>query len=114
MRDLRILEATHDMHERIAFPNVAEELIAQTLSPTGPTDQTGDIDKSHLRRRYGLRLEHLSEFSQPAVGDVDDANIRVDRAEGVCRRLDRCLRQCVKESRFPDIGKPDDAYGKSH
>ena len=52
---------------------------------------------------------HLIEHIKPIVGNIYDADIRLDRAEGVVRSLCACLGDRIKKGAFTDIRKPDNA-----
>src|SRR3546814_9325422 len=49
MGDVIIDEAAEHMHDRIHFPDIGEELIAQTLSPGGTAHQRSEEHTSELQ-----------------------------------------------------------------
>ena len=49
MHDVIVLEAAHDVRDRIDFADVRQELIAEALALRGARDQSCDIDEFHRR-----------------------------------------------------------------
>jgi hypothetical protein len=70
-------------------------------------------DELNRRGNDDVRLRDALKRGQPRIGHGDDADVRVDRAERIIRRL-RFARACdgVEEGGFADVGKADDACGK--
>ena len=52
-------ETAHDLHDRVHFADVAEELIAESFAGARAFDQAGDVDKLDRGRNDLLRLRHL-------------------------------------------------------
>src|SRR5207253_1807799 len=71
--------------------------------------EAGDVDELH-RRGYGaLRLHDARELVEPVVGDVDAADVRILRGEGIVRREDAGGGERVEERGLADVGQSDDA-----
>ena len=85
--DVRVLEAAHDLDDRVDLADVLEELVAQTLSLSRRLDQAGDVHELDGRRDDPRGLRDPGERLEPLVGHRDDADVRLDRAERVVRRL---------------------------
>jgi hypothetical protein len=108
--NIGVFEATNHLHDRVYLANVAEELVAETFAGARPFDQTRDVHKLDRGRDDFLRMRKLRERFEAGVGNRHDAEIWVDRAEGVIRGLrfsgagDR-----VKERGFADIRQADDS-----
>src|SRR4029453_16195109 len=51
MMNVRVLKATHHLHDRLHFANVMEELIAKAFTRARAFDESSDIDKLDRRRR---------------------------------------------------------------
>ena len=94
MGDVVILETAHDMGDGVAFADVCEELVAEPLTLRGAAHEAGDIDEGEPRRDDFLGMGDLRQDLEPRIGHRHIADIRLDRAEGIIRRLRRrCLRQ---------------------
>ena len=50
MGDVAVLEAAHDMRDRVAFVDVGEKLVAEPLALGGAAHQAGDVDEGQPRR----------------------------------------------------------------
>ena len=48
------------------------------------------------------------------VGDGDDADVGIDRGEGVVGRQHLVVGQRIEERRLADVGQADDADGEAH
>jgi hypothetical protein len=69
--------------------------------------------------RVGTICADLASFAaifvEPRIGHRDLADVRLDGAERIVRRLrGRGLRQRVEEGRLADIGQADDAAFEAH
>ena len=108
--NVRVLEAAHDMDERVHLADVAEELIAQALAVGGAFHQAGDVHELKGRRDQRADLGDLAELRQARVRHTDDAEVGFDGAERVILR--RGLVRAgdgVEERGFPYVRKTDDA-----
>ncbi|MCY1171975.1 hypothetical protein D9M73_121010 [compost metagenome] len=115
MGDVVILEAAQHMHDRVDFADIAEELVAEAFALGRAAHQPGNVDKAQLRLDDLLRSRDRGEFVEPGVGHRDVADVRLDRAERIVRRLRRRgLRQRIEQGGLADIGQPDDSTAKTH
>ena len=115
MGDVAVLEAAHDMGDRVAFADVGEKLVAEPLALRGAAHEAGDVDEGQPRRDDLLRAGDPGEDFEPRIGHRDVADIGLDRAERIVRRLRRGgLRQRIEERRLADIGQADDAAFEAH
>jgi hypothetical protein len=58
---------------------------------------------------------NLRELVEPGIRHRDVADVRLDRAEGIIRRLRRLrLGQRVEQGGLADIGQPDDTAFETH
>ena len=108
--NVRVLEAAHDLDERVHFADVAEELVAQALAVGRAFHQAGDVHELKGRRDERADLDDLAELRQARVRHADDAEVGFDGAEGIILR--RGLVRAgdgVEEGGFPDVRKTDDA-----
>ncbi len=91
-----------------------EELIAEPFARARAFDQAGDIDKFNRGRHNFLRMRHFGELRQARIGHSNNANVGIDRAEGIIfgRRF-VCARDRIEKRRFTDVWQPDDS-GAQH
>ena len=87
VRNVAVLEAADDMHDRVDFADVREELVAQPFALARARDQAGDIDELDRRGTTRCGLTMLGELVQPLVRHLDDADVRLDRAKRIVGRL---------------------------
>ncbi len=115
MGDVGILKTSHHMRDRIDLADGGEELVAEAFALGGAADEAGDIDEGQPRRDDLRGFGDLRQLVEPGIGHRDLADIRLDGAERIIRRLRRGrLGQRVEQRRFADIGQPDDTAFKSH
>src|SRR5258705_7994428 len=113
MHDIRILKRPNHVHDGVDFADVRQELIAEAFALRGAFDESGDIDELHDGRNLLLRFDDLVQLLEPWIGDRDDTDVRLDRAERIVLRsrgLGR--RQRVEEGRLPDIWKTYDSQAE--
>ena len=115
MGDVAALEAAQDVDDRVDLADVGEELVAEAFAleapRTRPAMSTNSIWVSISLRRLG----DFADLVQPLVGHRDAADVGLDRAERIIRRLRRRgLGQRVEKRRFADIRQADDAAAKAH
>ena len=110
-----VLEAAHHMGDGVDLADVGEELVAEALALRGAAHQARDVDERQPRRHDLLGLGELRQRVEPRIGHRHLADVRLDGAERIVRRLRRRrLRQCIEERRLADIGHADDAAFESH
>ena len=114
VHDVRVGEPAHHLRDRVRLADVREELVAEPLPLAGALDDAGDVDERDRRGHDLLGVEDLGERLQARVGQVDDADVRLDRRERVVRREHVVLGQRVEERRLADVGQADDADGECH
>src|SRR5690606_30148890 len=61
-----------------------------------------------------LRLDDLRQCRQTRVRHLDDADVRLDGAEGVVGRFDTGLGQRIEKGGLADVGQADDAAFEAH
>ena len=89
-------EAAHDVHDGVDLADVAQELVAETLSGARPLDEAGDVEELDGGRSHPLGREHLGERVEPLVRDGDDAHVGIDRAERIVGGLGARRREGVE------------------
>ena len=114
MGDVGILKAAHHMRDGIDLADGGEELVAEAFALRGAAHQPGNIDEGQPRRDDLRDLRYRCTVVEPRIGHRDLADIRLDGAERIIRRLRRRrLGQRVEQRRFADIGQPDDTAFES-
>src|ERR1041385_5309879 len=109
VRNVRVLEATHDLHQGIHFANMAEELVPETFPARRAFDQPGDIHELEGGWDEVADLGNFAQRFQPRVGHAHYPKIRLNGAEGVV--LSRGFVRPgdgIEKRGFPDIGQSND------
>ena len=115
MRDVAVLEAAHHVRDRVDLADVGEELVAEAFAFRCAAHQTGDIDEGQPGRNDLVAAGDPRQRVEPQVGNADVADVGLDGAEGIVRRLRRRgLGEGVEQGGLADVGQPDDAAAKSH
>ena len=115
MGDVGILEAAHHMRDGVDLADVGEELVAEAFALGGAAHEAGDVDEGQPGRDDLRRFGDRRELVEPRIGHGDFADIRLDGAERIVRRLRRRrLGQRVEQGRLADIGQADDTAFESH
>ncbi|KGD42250.1 hypothetical protein DO70_6530 [Burkholderia pseudomallei] len=112
--DVLVLEAAHDVRDRIGFADVREELVAEALALARAGDEARDVDEFDDGRHDALGLDDFGERLQACVRHLDDADVRLDRAERIVLGGDAGLRQRVEQGGLADVGQADDAAFEAH
>src|ERR1035438_8059110 len=108
--DVRVLEAAHNVNERVHLADVAEELVAETLSMGGAFYQPCDVHELEGRGNLRADLGDLGNLGQSRLGHTHDAEVGLDRAKRVILR--GCLVRAgdsVEECGLPDVREADNA-----
>ena len=79
--DVVVVEAAHDVRDRVGLADVGEELVAQALALRRAGDEPGDVDELDDGRHHLLRLRDRGQLRRAA-----------DRAPRRCRRWARSCR----------------------
>jgi len=112
--DVRVAEDPDHLADRVALADGGEELVAETGALARTLDDARDVDEGDRGREDPLAAEDARKDGEAVVRHADDADVRLDRREGVVGRQHVVLGQGVEERRLPDVGETDDADGESH
>ena len=112
--DVGILEAAHDVHDRVGLADVREELVAEALALRRAGDEARDVDELDRRREIFSRLRDLGERVEARVGHRHDADVRLDRAERIVLGRDAGLGERVEQRGLADVRQADDAAADAH
>ncbi len=115
MGDVAAFEAAQHVDDRIDFADVREELVAEPFALACAANEAGDVDELDLRFDLLRRLRDFLDLVEARVGHRDAADVRLDRAEGIVRRLRRGgFGECIEKGRFADVRQADDAAAEAH
>ena len=89
MGDVVIFEAAQHMRDGVDLADVGEELVAEPFALGGAAHQARDVDEGDARRDEFGGLGDRGELFQPWVGHRHVADIGLDGAERIVRRLRR-------------------------
>ena len=108
MRDVAVLEAAQHVRDRIDLADVRQELVAEPLAARGAAHQSGDVDEFELGRHDLRRFGEPRQHVEPRVRHGDAADIGLDRAERIIRRLPppRSRSSALKSVDLPTLGRP--------
>ena len=107
--DIVVVKTAHNVNDRVALSDVAEELVAQSLALARALDQPRDIDKLNGGGGVLFGVVHLGELVQPLVGNGYHADVRLDGAEGIVRALRARVGNRVEQGGLADVRQSDDA-----
>src|SRR6185295_13077060 len=79
------------------------------LALRGAGDEAGDVHELDHRRHHLLRLRDLGDHLEAPVGHLDDADVRLDGAEGIVLGGDARLGERIEERRLADVRQAHDA-----
>ena len=115
MGDVAVLEAAHDMGDRVAFADIGEELVAEALAFRRAAHEARDIDEGQAGRDDLLRAGDPRQHREPRVRHRNVAHIGLDGAERIIGRLSGSrLRQSIEKRGFADIRQAHDAAFETH
>ena len=108
VHDVVVLEAAHDVRDRVGLADVREELVAEAFALRGAGDEPGDVDELDRRRQDLLRLDDRRR----APADAGPAPARRRRSDRSCRTDSSPPRRSAPASRalksvdLPTLGRP--------
>ena len=114
VHDVGVVEGARDHADGVGLADIGQELVAQALALAGPAHDPGDVDEGDGRGHHPGAVEHLGQLLQAGVGQRDDADVRLDRGEGVVRREDGRTGEGVEKGGLADVGQSDDSDRKGH
>ena len=114
MHDVAVLEAAHDVRDRVGLADVRQKLVAEPFAFGRAGDQSRDIHEFDGGREHALRARDRRQRRKPRIGHLDDADVGLDRAERIVFCGDAGLGQRVEQCRLADIGQSDDAAFDAH
>ena len=109
MDDVVVVKAAHHMDNGVAFPDMAQELVAQARALGGTLHQAGNVHKLHNGRGLFVGFPDLGQLVQPRVRHRDNAGVGLDGAEGIVGCLGVLgVGQRIEQSGLAHIGQSDD------
>ena len=86
-----------------------EEFISQALALGCAFYKPCNVNEFDNGRGNLFTCVKSRQLIQPFVGYGNDADVRVNGAERIIRAFRACVCDCVKKSRFTNVGKSNDA-----
>ena len=83
VNDVFVLEATHDVDDRIDFADIGEEFISEALAFAGPGDESGDVNEFDGGGNDAIGFCDGAEGFKTLVRHLHHADVWVDGAEGI-------------------------------
>jgi hypothetical protein len=114
VNDVVVLEAAHDVRDRVRLADVREELVAEAFALRGAGDESRDVDELDGRGNHFFRMRNRRKRCEARVGHFDDADVGIDRAKRVILGGDSGFGQRVEQRRLADVGQPDDPALQAH
>ena len=91
-----ILEASHNVGDRIRLTNICQKLVAEALAFRCARYQSGDIHKLHRGGNVPLGVDQGGNLALTWVGDGYNAGIGLNRTKRKVLRIDTRLSQCIE------------------
>ena len=107
MNDVRVVKAANNMHDGIHFSDMRQELVAQAFALGCTAHQTGNVNKFYNSRNGLGRLIHFAQLIQTFIRHAYHADIRVDGAERIIRRLRAGIRDGIEQGALSHVRQSD-------
>ena len=108
--NVRVLEAPHDLHDRVHLADMRKKFVAQPLARACALDEARDVHELDRGRDDDVGLRDFLQHREPLVRHGHDADVWIDRAKGVIRRLGLAgAGDGVEQGGLADIGQADDS-----
>ena len=79
--------STHDVADRVRLPDRRQEAVSESLAPSGASNQARDVVELDRLRQHRARPRRVGHLVEALVRHLDQGDVRVNRGEGVGRRL---------------------------
>jgi hypothetical protein len=109
MYNIIVLKITHYFANRVALPDMGQELIAQPFTLVGALDQSCYIHELNSGWQDFFGLGYGSNLVKAAIRNLNHADVRVNSAKGVIGCFCLFLRQSIKKRGFAHIWQAHDA-----
>ena len=109
-----VVEAAHDVDDGVGLADVGEELVAEAFTLRGAGHQPCDVDELDNRRHDLFGRDDRRQLLQPRVGQLDDADVRLDGAERIVLGRDAGLGEGIEEGGLADVRQAHDAAFEAH
>ena len=107
-------EGSHHLADGVSFTDVGEEGVAHAFTLGSAFDNAGDVHEGHGGREDALGAEDFREAVQAGIGELNEADIRLNGGKRVVRRQDVGTGQGIKQSGLAHVGQADDSKCKTH
>ncbi len=109
MDDVVVLKAANHIHDGIGLADVGQELVTQAFALRGARHQASNVNKLHRGWQDALGRDNLCQLIQSGIGQLDNAGIGLDGAEGIVLSSDAGLGQRIKQGALAHIGQSNDS-----
>ena len=109
VRDLRVLEGAHDVHDRVHVADVAEEPVAEALPLVGAAHEPRDVDHLEMLGDAARDAEQVAHLLEARVRHRHDRDVRLDRRERILGGLGARASERVEERRLARVRQAHDA-----
>ena len=107
--DVLVVVRAHDVQEGVALADVGEELVAEPLPLGRARHEARDVVELDRVPDDVRRLDGRGDLLEALVADGHDGDVRLDRREGVVRRLGAGLAEGVEQRGLARVGHPHEA-----
>ena len=115
MGDIAVFKAAQHMGNGVAFADIGQKLVAQTLALRRAAHQSCDVDKGHPCWNNLLRSGNFRQFVQPRIGHSHFAHIGFDGAKGEVGSLRRSRSgQGIEKGGFSHVWQTHDTHFETH
>ena len=113
VRDVFVLETAHDVSNGVDLADVFQKFVAEPFALRRALYQPGNVDEADGCGRSFFGAVKFRQDLKARIGHGDDADVRLNRAERIIRRLCARLRYRVKQRRLAHVRQTDDTDFKT-
>ena len=99
-------EAAQDVHDRVHFADVGEELVAETFALRRAADEPGDVDELDLRLDLLRGPRDFLDRVEARVRNCDAADVRLDRRRVTAACAAAVSVKALNRVDLPTFGRP--------
>ena len=110
VHDVGVFKAADDMDDGVHLADVGKKFVAETFAVRRAFDEAGDVHEFNRRGNQRANPGDFGERFEARFRHGDDAEVRLDGAERVIRRLGLVgARDGVEQRGFAHVGQPDNS-----
>ena len=112
--DVAGIEAAHHVRDGSRLPDAGEEPVSESFPLRCAGHEPRDVDEFHRRRHHALRPGDRRDSVEARIGDRNDADVRLDGAEGIVLRGRGCTGQRVVQRGLAHVRQPHNRALDAH